>query len=111
VPIGASSEEINHRYDPHFDGIQHIYRKWRNILIESDHAALKRLLGYWQSFRFLQPAKATLSGIEAIRTIKRGHTHHNAPSVNGEIAFTTDCSSPLPHRLLCSTGIHAVVVS
>ena len=38
--------EINHRYDPHFEGIRHIYRKWRNSLIESDHAAMKRLLGY-----------------------------------------------------------------
>ncbi|MEM0937891.1 MAG: DDE-type integrase/transposase/recombinase [Pseudomonadota bacterium] len=43
--------EINHRYDPHFDSIRHIDRKGRNNLIESDHAALKRLLGYRQSFR------------------------------------------------------------
>lgn len=42
--------ELNHRYDPHFDSIQHIDRKWRNNRIESDHAALKRLLGYRQSF-------------------------------------------------------------
>lgn len=34
--------EINHRYDPHFEGIRHIDRKWRNNLIESDHAAMKR---------------------------------------------------------------------
>jgi len=33
--------EINHRYDPHFDSIQHIDRTWRNNLIESDHAALR----------------------------------------------------------------------
>jgi IS6 family transposase len=79
--------EINYRYDPHFDSIRHINRKWRNNLIESDHAAVKRLLGYRQSFRFLRSAKATLSGIETIRTIKRGHVHHKQPGVHGEIAF------------------------
>ena len=57
--------EINHRYDPHFDSIRHIDRKWRNNLIESDHAAIKRLLGYRQSFRSLRSAKATLCGIAA----------------------------------------------
>jgi len=66
--------EINHRYDPHFDSIRHIDRKWRNNLIESDHAAMKRLMEYRQSFRSLRTAKATLSGIETIRTINRGQT-------------------------------------
>jgi IS6 family transposase len=33
---------------------------------------MKRLLGYRQSFRSLRSAKAALSGLEAIRTIKRG---------------------------------------
>lgn len=79
--------DINHRYDPQFDSIRHIERKWRNNLIESDHAALKRLLGYRQSFRSLRSAKATLSGIETIRTIKRGHIHHKQLGVKGEIAF------------------------
>lgn len=79
--------EINHRYDPHFDSIRHIDRKWRNNLIESDHAAMKRLLGYRQSFRSLQSAKATLSGIETIRTIKHGHIHHKHPGVRGVIQF------------------------
>ncbi|GLO69114.1 hypothetical protein MACH17_06310 [Phaeobacter inhibens] len=79
--------EINHHHDPHFDSIQHIDRKWRNNLIESDHAALKRLLGYHQSFRSLRSAKTTLSGIERIRTSKRGHIHHKQPNVQGEIAF------------------------
>jgi transposase, IS6 family len=79
--------EINHRYDPNFDSIRHIDRKWRNNLIESDHAAMKRLLGYRQSFRSLRSAKATLSGIETIRTIKRGHIHHKIPGVKGEIEF------------------------
>ncbi|PIE12459.1 MAG: IS6 family transposase, partial [Rhodobacterales bacterium] len=62
-------------------------RKWRNNLIESDHAAMKRLLGYRQSFRSLRSAKATLSGIETIRTIKRGHIHHKQLGVLGEIQF------------------------
>ncbi|MEP1614189.1 MAG: IS6 family transposase [Roseobacter sp.] len=79
--------EINHRYDPHFDSIRHIDRKWRNNLIESDHAAMKRLLGYQQSFRSSRSAKATLSGIETMRTIKRNHIHHKQPGVQGEIQF------------------------
>ena len=37
--------------------------KWRINLIESDHAAMKRLLGYRQSFRSLRTAEATISGI------------------------------------------------
>jgi len=32
-------------------------------------------------------AKATLSGIEAIRTIKHGHVHGKEPGVKGEIRF------------------------
>jgi len=79
--------EENRRYDPHFDSIRHIDRKWQNTLIESDHAAIKRLLGYHQSFRSLRTAKATLSGIETLRTIKRGHIHHKQPGVRGEIQF------------------------
>jgi IS6 family transposase len=35
----------------------------------------------------LRTAKATLSGIETIRTIKRGHIHYKQPGVLGEIAF------------------------
>lgn len=79
--------EINHQYDPHFDSIRHIDRQWRNNLIESDHTAMKRLLGYRQSFRSLRTAKVTLSGIETIRTIKRGHVNHIQPGVHGEIEF------------------------
>lgn len=58
--------EINCRYAPHFDGIQHIEKKWRNNLVESDHAAMKRIRGYRQSFRSLRSAKATLCGLETI---------------------------------------------
>jgi len=87
--------EINQRYDPHFDSIRHIDRKWQNNLIESDHASMKRLLGYRQSFRSLRTAKATLSGIEAIRTIKRGHVHHKQPGVRGEIRFISQLFEPV----------------
>ncbi|WP_299152836.1 DDE-type integrase/transposase/recombinase [uncultured Tateyamaria sp.] len=45
--------EINHRYDPHFDSIRYVDKKWRNNLIESDHAATKRLLDRRQSVRSL----------------------------------------------------------
>lgn len=79
--------EINHAYDPHFDSITHIDRKYLNNRIESDHAALKRLLGYRQIFRSLASAKATLAGMETIRTIKRGHIHNKNPGVQGGIEF------------------------
>ncbi|WP_339761134.1 IS6 family transposase [uncultured Sulfitobacter sp.] len=79
--------EINHRYDPHFDYITHVNRKYFNNRVESDHAALKRLLGYRQSFRSLRSAKATLQGMETIRTIKNGHIHNRLPGVQGEITF------------------------
>lgn len=35
----------------------------------------------------MRSAKATLSGIETIRTIKRGHIHHKNLGVKGEIEF------------------------
>ncbi|MEP3637103.1 MAG: DDE-type integrase/transposase/recombinase [Paracoccaceae bacterium] len=38
--------DINHQYDPYFDYITHIDKKYRNDRVESDDAALKRLLGY-----------------------------------------------------------------
>lgn len=79
--------EINHCYDLHFDGIKHIDKKWRNNRIESDHAALKRLLGYRQSFRSLRTAKATLQGVEILRTIKNKHIHNPHPGIQGEIKF------------------------
>lgn len=89
--------DINHRYDPHFDSIQHIDKKWRNNPIESDHAAMKRLLGYRQSFRSLRSAKATLSGIETIRTVKRGHIHNKQPGVEGEIQFISELFEAADH--------------
>ncbi|MEL6572881.1 MAG: IS6 family transposase [Pseudomonadota bacterium] len=77
--------EINHPYDPHFDTIRHIDKNWRDNLIESDHAAIKRLLGYRRSFRSLRSAEANLSGIEVIRTIKNGHICYRHLGVPGEI--------------------------
>nr|WP_319799780.1 DDE-type integrase/transposase/recombinase [Roseobacter sp. H9] len=65
--------EINQRYDPHFDYITPVDRKYLNNRVESNHAALKRLLGYRQSFRSLRSAKITLQGMETIRTIKNAH--------------------------------------
>lgn len=79
--------DINYRYDLHFDGICHIDKKWRNNRIESDLAALKRLLGYRQSFRSLPTAKATLQGIETIRTIKKQPIHNPRPGIQGDIDF------------------------
>lgn len=79
--------EINYRYDPHFDYITHVDRKYLNNHVESDHAALKRLSGYRQSFRSLRCAKATLLGMEVIRTIKNGHIQPKQPGVRGEISF------------------------
>ena len=80
-------QDLNHRYDPHFDSITHIDRKWRNNKIESDHAALKRLVGTRQFFRSLRAAKATITAIETIRTIKHGHILNKQPGVRGEIDF------------------------
>ena len=80
-------QDLNHRYDPHFDSILHIDRKWRNNRIESDHAALKRLFGSRQSFRSLRSAKATILAVETIRTIKNGHVSNKAPGIRGEIDF------------------------
>ncbi len=90
--------EINHLYDPHIDGIRHIDKKWRNNLIESDHAAMKRLLGYRQSFRTLRSSKATLSGIETIRIIKRGHIHHK--QAGAEASSSSSASFSRPHDKL-----------
>ncbi|MEM6637440.1 MAG: IS6 family transposase [Pseudomonadota bacterium] len=85
---------IDYRYDPHFDSIGHIDRKWQDNPIESDHAAMKRLLGYRQSFGSLRTARATLSGFETFRDIKHGHIHHKQLGVQGEIAFIADLFAP-----------------
>lgn len=84
-----------------YDSIRHIDRKWRNNLIESDSAAMKRLLGYRQNFRSLRSAKATLSGVETVRTIKRGHIHHKQTGFQGDILFINrlfQCGVNASHR-------------
>ena len=80
-------QDLNHRFDPHFDSVTHIDRKWRNNRIENDHAALKRLIGTGQSFRSLHSAKATFMAIKTIRTIKNGHVENRSTGVRGEIDF------------------------
>lgn len=69
------------------DGILHNNRKWENNRIESDHAALKKIITPMRGFKSLSSAKATLRGIEAIRTIKRGHVYGKDPGITGEIRF------------------------
>ncbi len=78
--------EMNRGCDP-ADQIRHVDRKHLNNRIESDHAALKRLLGRSQSFRSLRSAKATLAGVETLRTIKKGQFENCEPGVHNEIAF------------------------
>lgn len=85
APAYRVIQDLNHRYDPHFDSILHIARKGLNDRIESDHAALKRPIGTRQSFRSLRSAKAALMAVEAIRTIKNGHISDKAPGVCEEI--------------------------
>ncbi|WFE89148.1 DDE-type integrase/transposase/recombinase [Roseibium porphyridii] len=64
-----------------------IDKKSRSNRNESDHAAMKPLFGYRQSFQSLKSAKTTLSGIETIRTIKRGYIQNRNPGIRGEIQF------------------------
>jgi IS6 family transposase len=78
--------EMN-RFELPGEGILHINRKWENNRIESDHAALKKLITPMRGFKSLSSAKTTLRGIGAIRTIKGGHDHGKDPGVTGEIRF------------------------
>jgi transposase, IS6 family len=79
-------KEINRRRGPG-DEIIHIDKKWKNNRIESDYAALKRIINPGKGFHSLRTAKATLQGVEAMRTIKRGDVHGMAPGVPGEVSF------------------------
>lgn len=67
--------------------IVHIDRKWKNNRIESDHAALKKLITPMRGFKSLSAAKDTLKGIEIFRSVKNGHVRNKAPGVAGEIRF------------------------
>ncbi len=79
--------ELNDDWDPLEHRYIHVDEKHKNNRIESDHAALKRLLRTGKSFRRLHSAKSTLKGIEAIRTIKHNHIRNIKPGVRGEIEF------------------------
>ncbi len=67
--------------------IVHIDRKWKNNRIESDHAALKKLITPMRGFKSLSAAKDALKGIEIFRSVKNGHVRNKAPGVAGEICF------------------------
>jgi transposase, IS6 family len=78
--------EINDRLSPE-DAIRHVTRKHLNNRIESDHAALKRLLRPMRGFRDLASAKATLKGIETFRAIRKAEFDRATKGVPNEIAF------------------------
>ena len=65
--------------------VKHIDQKWRNNRIESDHAALKRLIKPAKGFQTLRTAKATLLRVEAFRTIKRGDIFKPAIHAGAEL--------------------------
>lgn len=61
--------------------VEHIRRRRHNNIIEAHHAALKRLTNPKRGFRSLSSTKATLKGIEAIRTIRKGQCEDIEPGV------------------------------
>lgn len=103
--------EINHRYDPHFDYITHIDKKYRNNRVESDHAALKMLLGYRQRFRLLRCAKATLKGMVTGRTIKTGTFKQESQACEGRSRSVANCLVRLSENkvLGCKYGLRRLM--
>ncbi|MGC1442628.1 MAG: DDE-type integrase/transposase/recombinase [Burkholderiaceae bacterium] len=69
------------------DRIAHVDKKYLNNRIESDHAALKKVLRPMRGFKHLHSAKATLHGIEAIRTIINGGVYNSPVGVQAEVRF------------------------
>lgn len=69
--------EINWRQLPG-EEITHCDRKYLNNRIESDHAALRLVLGPKGTVRNMRSTKVTLTAIETFRAIKRGHIMHLA---------------------------------
>lgn len=59
----------------------------RNKFVESDYASLKRQTEPGKEVQSLRTAKATLSDIEAIRTIKRCHVYGRQNGITGEVSF------------------------
>lgn len=78
--------EINGQLEPE-NAIRRIDRKYLNIRIESDHAALKQRLRPMRGFQTLAGAKAAIAGIETFRTIRKGHFEDCETGVVNEIAF------------------------
>ena len=81
--------ELNRHVCPG-EEVTHITRKGRNNRIESDHAALKRIIDPGKGFQSLRTAKATLKGIEAIRMIKRGHIIDPPTNPIGEVRLLNE---------------------
>jgi IS6 family transposase len=71
--------------------VKHINTKWCNNRIESDHAALKRIVNPAKGFKTLRSAKATLLAIEAFRTIKRKHVFNPPETPAAEIRLLNEC--------------------
>lgn len=67
--------------------IKHINDKACNNRIESDHASLKRIINPGKGFQSLRTAKATLTGIEAYRSIKHCHVTEPLLNARAEIQF------------------------
>ncbi|MGB7182276.1 MAG: IS6 family transposase [Burkholderiaceae bacterium] len=69
------------------DRLVHVDRKYRNNRIESDHAALKKILRPMRGFKYLHSAKAALKGIEAVRTIRNGGVYNRPIGIQAEVRF------------------------
>lgn len=69
------------------DQIQHIDRKYLNNRIESDHAALKKVIRPMRGFKSLKCAKAALKGIEAVRTIRKGGVYNGPVGPKQELGY------------------------
>jgi len=70
--------------------VAHICNKGDNNRIESDHAALKRIVAPAKGYQKLHTAKATLQGIEAFRTIKRGDIDESLLDASGEVRLVNE---------------------
>ena len=82
-------DEIHERLWP-VDAVRHVTGKHLNNRIESDHAALKWLLGPMRGFRDLSSAKATLKGLEAFRATRKVELDGATRGVAQDIAFLAD---------------------
>jgi IS6 family transposase len=86
-PAIIQSMGVDNYYNEH---VKHIDQKWCNNRIESDHAALKRLIKPRKGFQTLRTAKATLLGVEAFRTIKRADIFKPAVHASAELRLIND---------------------